>query len=96
MTRPEVTGRDPGQLGPTGSLVASPNETMTYIGVGRATLYQLINDGELESYLQGSARKILWPSIHAYVRRRLASGGHTPAARRLNGKRGERDAGTAV
>jgi excisionase family DNA binding protein len=87
MSRPEVTGRDPGQLGPTGSLVASPNEVMNYLGVGRATLYGLINAGEIESYLQGSARKITWPSIHSYVQRRLASGGHTPAARRLNSKR---------
>jgi hypothetical protein len=83
----EVTGRDPGQLGPTGSLVATVNETMNYLGNGRAKVYELINGGELESYLEGSARKILWPSIHAYVQRRLAIGGHAPAARRLNGKR---------
>jgi excisionase family DNA binding protein len=46
---------------------------MTYIGVGREKLYQLINGGELESYTDGSSRKILWPSIHAYVKRRLAA-----------------------
>jgi hypothetical protein len=76
MTRPEITGRDVGsdrQLGPNGSLVASPNETMTYIGVGREKLYQLINANELESYVEGSSRKILWPSIHAYVKRRLGA-----------------------
>jgi hypothetical protein len=61
------------QLGPNGSLVASPNQTMTHIGVGRAKLYELINAGELESYTEGSSRKILWPSIHAYVKRRLAA-----------------------
>ena len=61
------------QLGPNGSLVATPNETMAYIGIGRATLYQLINDNELESYCEGKSRKILWPSIHAYVKRRLAA-----------------------
>lgn len=59
------------QLGPNGALVATPNQTMAYIGIGRATLYQLINDNELESYCEGKSRKILWPSIHAYVRRRL-------------------------
>jgi hypothetical protein len=73
MTHPEITGRDPGQLGPNGSLVASPNETMMYIGVGRAKLYELLNGDELESYVEGSSRKILWPSIHAYVKRRLAA-----------------------
>jgi hypothetical protein len=46
---------------------------MTYIGVGRAKLYELLNAGEIESYLEGAARKILWPSIHAYVNRRLAA-----------------------
>jgi hypothetical protein len=60
------------QLGPTGSLVATPNQTMAYIGVAREKLYQLINAGELESYTEGSSRKILWPSIYAYVKRRLA------------------------
>lgn len=61
------------QLGPNGSLVASPNQTMTFIGVGRAKFYELINTGEIESYVEGSARKVLWPSIHAYVKRRLAA-----------------------
>jgi hypothetical protein len=39
---------------------------------GRAKTYELINSGELESYLDGSSRKVLWSSIHAYIRRRLA------------------------
>jgi hypothetical protein len=64
---------DDAQLGPTGSLVATPNQTMAYIGIGREKLYQLINAGELESYTEGSSRKILWPSIHALVKRRLAA-----------------------
>jgi hypothetical protein len=67
------TDRGEAQLGPKGSLVASPNETMTYIDVGRAKLYELLKNNELESYLEGSARKILWQSIHAYVKRRLAA-----------------------
>jgi excisionase family DNA binding protein len=61
------------QLGPNGSLVATVNQIMPYLGVGREKLYQLINNGELESYTEGKARKILWPSIHAYVKRRLAA-----------------------
>jgi trehalose-6-phosphate synthase len=74
MTSPETTARSSGgQLGPNGSLVASPNETMAYISVGRAKLYELINANELESYVEGSSRKILWPSIHDYVKRRLAA-----------------------
>ena len=72
MTQAEIVCDDP-QLGPNGSFVASPNQTMTYLGIGRAKLYELINDGELESYTEGSSRKITWQSIHARVRRRLAA-----------------------
>jgi excisionase family DNA binding protein len=61
------------KLGPNGSLVATPNQAMTYLGNGRATLYELINDGELESYVEGRSRRITWPSIFAYVKRRLAA-----------------------
>jgi hypothetical protein len=61
------------QLGPNGSLVATPNQTMSYIGIAREKLYALIAQGELESYTEGRSRKILWPSIHGYVKRRLAA-----------------------
>jgi hypothetical protein len=54
---------DPTKLGPNGSLVASPTQTMIYIGIGRAKLYELLNSSELESYVEGTSRKILWPSI---------------------------------
>jgi hypothetical protein len=52
-------------------IVASVNETMAMLKIGRATLYQLLNSGELKSYLQGSARKILCSSIEDYVQLRL-------------------------
>jgi hypothetical protein len=39
---------------------------------GLRPTYELINSGQLESYLDGGARKILWSSIHDYIRRRLA------------------------
>lgn len=54
-------------------LVASPNQTMIALGIGRAKLYELINSEELESYVEGTARKILWNSIHALIKRRLAA-----------------------
>lgn len=52
-------------------IVASVNETMTALGIGREKIYQLLNSGELESYRDGGSRKILWRSIEAYVERRL-------------------------
>ena len=72
FTQAEIVCDDP-QLGPNGSFVASPNEAMTYLGIGREKLYQLLNDNELESYREGTARKITWPSIRALVKRRLAA-----------------------
>jgi excisionase family DNA binding protein len=53
-------------------IVASVNETMSALKIGRAKIYQLLNSGELESYREGASRKIPWRSIEAYVQRRLA------------------------
>lgn len=72
MKRPENISRKLAQLGPNGTLVATPNETMLYLGIGRAKLYELINSGELASYLEDVSRKITWPSIHGLVERRIA------------------------
>ncbi|WP_080664217.1 helix-turn-helix domain-containing protein [Bradyrhizobium elkanii] len=52
-------------------IVASVSETMSALQIGRGKIYQLLNSGELESYREGSSRKILWRSIEAYVERRL-------------------------
>jgi excisionase family DNA binding protein len=68
MDRPEITGRDIGH-----PLVASPNQAMTALGIGRAKLYEKINAGELKSYVDGGSRKILWDSIHAFIKLRLAA-----------------------
>ncbi|MGY4370719.1 hypothetical protein ACVW1A_006784 [Bradyrhizobium sp. LB1.3] len=53
------------------AVVATVNETMTALKIGRAKIYELLNSGALESYLEGSSRKITWRSIDAYVLRRL-------------------------
>jgi Helix-turn-helix domain len=52
-------------------VVETVNETMAILKIGRAKLYELLNSGELESYLEGSSRKITCRSIDAYVQRRL-------------------------
>jgi hypothetical protein len=90
MTRPEITSRDPGQLGPNGSFVASPNQAMAYLGIARGKLYELLNSGELESYLEGSSRKILWPSIYAYIKRRIEATAGTCAPRYVNMRQGQK------
>jgi excisionase family DNA binding protein len=52
-------------------IVASVNETMAALKIGREKIYQLLNSEELESYREGGSRRILWRSIDAYVERRL-------------------------
>jgi predicted DNA-binding transcriptional regulator AlpA len=66
MVQSEVTGRATDQ-----PLVASANQAMIALGIGRAKLYEKINAGELESYVDGGSRKILWDSIRAFIKRRL-------------------------
>ena len=53
------------------AIVASPNQAMQAIQVSRKKLYELINNGELQSYTEGKSRRITVDSIHAYVKRRL-------------------------
>jgi predicted DNA-binding transcriptional regulator AlpA len=72
---PLSSATNPGQ-----PIVASPNQAMTALGIGRAKLYEKINAGELESYVDGGSRKILWDSIRAFINRQLA----VEAARRGN------------
>jgi len=66
MVGSEIKGGDIGQ-----PLVASPNQAMNALGIGRAKLYEKINTGELQSYVDGGSRKILWVSIRAFIQRRL-------------------------
>jgi hypothetical protein len=40
-----------------------------------ATIYDLLKAGELESYLEGNRRKIVYSSIEALIEKRLAATG---------------------
>ena len=53
-------------------LVVRPCVAWRLLGCGNAYGYRLIGAGELESYLDGRARKITIESIHRYIERRLA------------------------
>ncbi|WP_247478752.1 hypothetical protein [Bradyrhizobium sp. CW9] len=44
---------------------------MATLKIGRAKTYELLNANELESYLEGSSRKVTWRSIEAYIARRI-------------------------
>ena len=54
-------------------LVVRPKEAWQMLDVGNDTGYRLIATGELESYLEGTARKITVRSIEAYIARRIAA-----------------------
>ena len=62
------------------------------LGIGITHLYQLIAAGELDTYLDGRARKITVASIHRRIARLLAASGHTldPPPRRRGRPRKQR------
>jgi hypothetical protein len=61
-------------LGPLNDKVsASPRETWEALSIGSTKGYELLGSGELVSYHEGKARRILVSSIRDYVARRLAA-----------------------
>jgi hypothetical protein len=72
-----ITGRaDDRDLEP---LVVTPRQARILLGVGNTRLYQLIGNGDLESYLDGRVRRITMHSIRRRVARLLAGTGATEA-----------------
>jgi hypothetical protein len=63
-------------------LVVSPRRARHMLDIGNTRLYELLNNQELESYLDGRARKITVASIRQYITRRLGSGDHSVLLRR--------------
>src|SRR5580704_3586827 len=53
--------------------VVKPEGACQLLDCGLSRLYELINAGELETYLDGRCRKITRSSIAAYIQRKLAS-----------------------
>jgi hypothetical protein len=53
-------------------IVVKPREACVMLACGVTKLYELMNSGELESYLDGASRKITVRSIEALIGRRLA------------------------
>jgi excisionase family DNA binding protein len=64
------TSRGPPELEP---LVVPPKVAKRLLNCGNETLWRLLHEGELESYLDGASRKIVLASIHAYVDRKRAA-----------------------
>jgi Helix-turn-helix domain len=54
------------------ALVVKPSAAMAMLSVSRTRLYELLNTNQLESFRDGSSRKITVSSIRAYIARHLA------------------------
>jgi excisionase family DNA binding protein len=52
-------------------LAVPPKAAAQMLGYGVTHLYKLLNAGELASFADGGARRILVQSIHEYIERRL-------------------------
>jgi hypothetical protein len=59
-------------IGPQPPLVR-PRTAWLMLGCGNAHGYALLNAGELESFMDGRARKITVDSIHRYIARMIAA-----------------------
>jgi len=54
------------------AIVVSPRRAQQMLDVGHSRLYELLSQGELQSYKDGKSRKIVVASIRGYVARKLA------------------------
>jgi excisionase family DNA binding protein len=75
---PQVTNRTIGAN--VEPLAVSPRQACILLGIGNTRLYQLIGNRELESYLEGRARRITLASIRGRVAN-LSAGARAPHGR---------------
>ena len=54
-------------------LVVAPREACRMLSIGLTRLYQILQDGDLESYRDGACRRITVASIKTYVERQLVA-----------------------
>jgi hypothetical protein len=71
-SKPEVAHRHRGD--DVEPLLVRPRVAWKMLACGNTRGYELLAAGELESFLDGGARKITVASIHRYIERRLEQG----------------------
>ena len=57
------------------AIAVPPREASRMLSLSMSKIYELLRNGELDSYSDGKARRVIVASIHAYVERRLAASG---------------------
>jgi hypothetical protein len=69
-------------------LVVKPKTAWMMLACSNTRGYELLNAGELESFLDGRSRKITVDSIHRYIARKLGATGSGEATESLFRRRG--------
>ena len=71
------------------ALAVAPRAASHMLSLSLSKVYELLRNGELDSYSDGKARRVIVASIYAYIERRLAAGAgvwrtwqHNPRSRR--------------
>ena len=78
------------------AIAVPPREASRLLSLSLSKIYQLLRAGELDSYSDGKARRVIVASIYAYIERRLAAGagagvrGSTPGRLAVASKRRRR------
>jgi excisionase family DNA binding protein len=65
-----MTSRSPSQPNPGEPLAVRISQASRLLGIGRSTLYQFINAGEIETIKVGRSTLIPTESLHAFIERR--------------------------
>jgi excisionase family DNA binding protein len=79
-------------------LAVPPREAGHMLSLSLSEVYERLRNGELASYVDGRARRVIVASIHAYMTRRLADSANgwrqiTPQPPRRRGHRASRERG---
>jgi excisionase family DNA binding protein len=62
---------DENKIPAKGQLLLRPKQAMYLLNCGHTRLYEMIAAGDIESFLDGGARKISTASVEAYIERKL-------------------------
>ena len=63
--------RDPHSGLPVVPLLLTVNQAAELLGMGRSTIYELIDSGELKSVKRGASRRVPLKEVHDYIDRLL-------------------------